>query len=387
MFSLVGFPLFFLAVLYPWPGAHAVLTNITIDDTNSTFWTWAGSWNAVTPTTPCGCFAQPDPGLVYNSTWHDGLLRSGSFAFQGSAVYIYGIDVVNPANISFAMNNPSKTGFHYYGGAGYVYNSLFFSATNLDSKVQHTVTWIMEISSTGGGAGLFDYAVVTLDQAADSSSLSSASSTDSAGGSLGPSPSLSSSSVSATSAGSSGGPVVATTTHKSKTGAIVGAVVGVVGGLAIVGALIFLWRRRNSTTSGNDTAYYPPAARSTDPTSPTMGPSTSRAMFVEPYPAAPASTSGATGYSIEPYQLPGSASGPRTPMSSPSQRSEDPFTMATVSPAPVSTYASSETRREPVGLAWDGQQQPSHAGRPLDVEARLKQLEEFAASSRPPAYS
>ncbi|KAJ7190428.1 hypothetical protein GGX14DRAFT_605854 [Mycena pura] len=308
----------------------------------------------------------------------------------GSAVYIYGIDVDNPANISFAMNDPFKTSFHYYGGEGYVYNSLFFSANNLDSNVQHTVTWILETSSTGGGgAGLFDYAVVTLDQAADSSSSSPASSTGSVGSSLGPSPSPSSSSVSATSAGSSGGPVVATTTHKSKTGAIVGAVVGVVGGLAIVGALILFWRRRKSTTSGNDTTSYPPAARSTDPTRPTMGPSMSGAMLVEPYPAPPASSTGATGYSIEPHQPPASASGPRSPMSSPSQRTEDPFTMATVSSAPVSTSPTriSPTSSEAVVLARDGQQQPPHAERPLDVEARLKLLEEFAASSQPPAYS
>jgi hypothetical protein len=64
--------------------AYAVLTNITIDDTNNAFWTFVGSYSAVTPSTPCSaCFAQPDAGLAYNSTWHDGSGLSGSFVFQG----------------------------------------------------------------------------------------------------------------------------------------------------------------------------------------------------------------------------------------------------------------------------------------------------------------
>jgi hypothetical protein len=82
----VGLPLVFFAFIAPSPSStvQAALTNVTIDDTNSNFWTFAGSWHAVTPTTPCGgCSKQPDPGLTHNSTWHDGELRSGSFTFQG----------------------------------------------------------------------------------------------------------------------------------------------------------------------------------------------------------------------------------------------------------------------------------------------------------------
>src|ERR1700753_3445566 len=88
--------------------AFAASANITVDDTNSAFWTFVGGWSAVTPETPCpSCFAQPDPTQVFNSSWHDGSVVSGSITFQGalqnfflrsfardlhagSAIYIYG---------------------------------------------------------------------------------------------------------------------------------------------------------------------------------------------------------------------------------------------------------------------------------------------------------
>ncbi|KAJ7814610.1 hypothetical protein B0H14DRAFT_3476903 [Mycena olivaceomarginata] len=272
---------------------QAALTNVTIDDTNSNFWTFAGSWHAVTPTTPCdGCFAQPDPGLTHNSHGTTANFVSGSFTFQGAAAYIYGIDVADPANISFAMNNPTKESFHYYSGGGYVYNSLFFSATSLDPKAQHTVTWILETSSNGGGPGLFDYAVVTVDQATDSSS-SSASSTNSVGSSLGPSSSTIKFRVSHECW------IIRWPSHhyrttQSKTGPIVGAVVGV-----------------SATTSDNvvsEPYYHPPPANNTGGTGPTPG--LSGTMLVKPYRVPPAASSGgATGYP-----------------------SENAFTMATVSP-------------------------------------------------------
>jgi hypothetical protein len=80
-------------------------------------------------------------------------------------VYIYGIDVVRNANISFSMNNPPISSFHYYEGtATYAYHSLFFSATGLDPQAQHTVAWVPEQSSAGGISALFDYAIITIDQ-------------------------------------------------------------------------------------------------------------------------------------------------------------------------------------------------------------------------------
>jgi hypothetical protein len=70
--------------------ASAALTNITIDDTNSTFWTYIGPYNVVTPSTPVpGSLVQPDPELAYNMTWHDGGTRSGTFMFQGLPQYYY----------------------------------------------------------------------------------------------------------------------------------------------------------------------------------------------------------------------------------------------------------------------------------------------------------
>ncbi|KAJ6523620.1 hypothetical protein B0H19DRAFT_651166 [Mycena capillaripes] len=158
--------------------AYAALANITVDDTNSTFWTFVGSYNVITASMPCpSCLIAPDPGLVYNNSWHDGALRSGSFVFQGTAVYIYGIDCSYSANLTFAMSNPSRASSHLYSGDGYVYNSLFFSAADLDASVQHTVTWLMESSASGGGSAVFDYAIITVDRADVSSSSASAGTT------------------------------------------------------------------------------------------------------------------------------------------------------------------------------------------------------------------
>lgn len=107
-------------------------------------------------------------GPYYKSQMFPDLLI---FSFPGSAVHIYGIDLVNPANISFSMDHPaSMTSFHHNSApVDYVYDSLFFSASGLDSTAQHTVTWTLENSSTGGLSGVFDYAVVTVDQALEAS--------------------------------------------------------------------------------------------------------------------------------------------------------------------------------------------------------------------------
>ncbi|KAJ7500754.1 hypothetical protein B0H11DRAFT_1994317 [Mycena galericulata] len=400
MFPTIAIGVAFIlhAFLASWSSVkvHATLTNITIDDTNSTFWTWAGTtWHAVTPSTPCStCTAQPDPKLAYNSTWHDGSLLSGAFTFQGTAVYIYGIDVLNfeAGNISFAFSNPSMTGFHYYGGSSYVYNSLFFSAGNLDSTVQHTVTWLIETSAGGGHAGLFDYAVVTLSQSDPSSSTAGS---QTLGGS-------SPSSSSTTSSGSATSTSPATTTaHKSNVSIIAGAVVGVVGGLAILGALFICLRCRRS-----------PAGQ----------PILSDVIPHESHETPPAGTAAPTNYSIEPYQPPEHPSAPPTPaLAQPrpffsSEASLESLTMSAVPSAPVSTgtamsstpvstaamlsepastapmpsapiptaSASSDSKPAPVVMTWD----PHNAdGRAWDLEERLRHLEDLAAASHPPAYS
>ncbi|KAF7339702.1 hypothetical protein MSAN_02185600 [Mycena sanguinolenta] len=236
----------FLSVLLAFGQTYATLTNITVDDTNSAYFTFVGSWNAITPSTPCTkCFTQPDAGLAYNSTWHDGTLLSGTFSFQGTAVYIYGIDVANPANVTFAMSNPTTNSFHYFSANGYVYNSLFFAATGLDATVPHTVSWLLE--QVGGGAtALFDYAVVTLDVPDSSAGASSSS----AGASSAGSTSIVSSAPSQSPSGTA-----TQTKKKSHTEAIVGAVVGVIVGLALLGVLSFFVRRRQFSEVSADDAH------------------------------------------------------------------------------------------------------------------------------------
>jgi hypothetical protein len=95
---------------------------------------------------------------------------------SGNAVYIYGIDVHNPANISFSLNDPPLKSFYYHDTGDrniYVYDSLFFQAVNLAPDTQHTVMWVLEKGgpgTPGGGSALFDYAVVTTNEAEPSSS-------------------------------------------------------------------------------------------------------------------------------------------------------------------------------------------------------------------------
>lgn len=75
--------------------ARAALTNLTIDDSDLSYFTWTedtGSpaptrpWAAISPATPClYCSAQPQTADIQNQTWHDGSNNSaGSFAFQGA---------------------------------------------------------------------------------------------------------------------------------------------------------------------------------------------------------------------------------------------------------------------------------------------------------------
>ncbi|KAJ7648285.1 hypothetical protein DFH06DRAFT_1135727 [Mycena polygramma] len=318
--------------------AFAASTNITVDDTNSTIWTFVGGWSAVTPSTPCsGCFAQPDPSQAYNSSWHDGSVVSGSVTFQGSAIYIYGIDMTatSGTNISFSMNNPSTAAFHYFGGTGTTYNVPFFSATNLDPSQARTVSFIGQTSLTGAGAMLFDYAIITMDQQASVSSSHS-----------------SSASSSTSSAPSSSTPTL-TPTQKSKTGAIVGAVVGVVGGLAILGGGLLLLRRHRKRRSSSRIQM------DIDAEDDYEGPG------------------GITGFMVEPYQ-PVPTEPPR----------ETSFVGAPLSPSEMSTLSS----RPPTTSRLDSKSaQAGSAGDPnaartreAELEERLHQLE---ALVHPPQYS
>ncbi|KAJ7325772.1 hypothetical protein DFH08DRAFT_1085026 [Mycena albidolilacea] len=221
-----------LAFLIP-TSIFAVLTNLTVDDTNTTFFNFIDadanppSWAAISPGDPCAyCSAQPQTVSIYDQTWHDGSVGSaGSLTFQGSAVYMYGIDLADPANISFTMDNTNKS-FHYYNGTQqFVFDALFFSVQNLAQGVNHTVSWVINESKTNGTTGLFDYAVVTVEESAAPSS----SAVPNQGGAT-------------------------TTFKKSKAGAIAGAVVASIGGLILIGGIVFVLLRRGRKTAADDAA-------------------------------------------------------------------------------------------------------------------------------------
>ncbi|KAF8162147.1 hypothetical protein K438DRAFT_2025554 [Mycena galopus ATCC 62051] len=212
--------------------ARAALTNLTIDDANLACFTWTEDpgiepaptipWAAISPGDPClYCSAQPPD--IHDQTWHDGSNNSaGSFTFQGSAVYIYGIDLANPANISFTFDG-GVAPYHYYSGTEqFVFNSLFFSTTGLTANVNHTVSWVLHTTKTNGSTGLFDYAVITVDQSQSSSSAAP-----------------SSSSTAAVTLPSS-----ISTKSKSNTGAIAGGVVGGVLLIALLALGLLLYNRR-----------------------------------------------------------------------------------------------------------------------------------------------
>ncbi|KAJ6502207.1 hypothetical protein C8R45DRAFT_612163 [Mycena sanguinolenta] len=169
-------------VLFFAIAASGALVNTTFDDSDSSF-TFSGAWTAVTSSNPCGnCATKVDPNKAYGQSWHDGNYRdgassltTGSFTFQGSAVYIFGIDQnSDEADIVFTLGDIQRT--HHYTGPGtvtssgtdqFVYNALFFSATGLPSDQTQTVSWSLNLDANlvaagkGEQIGLFDYAIVT----------------------------------------------------------------------------------------------------------------------------------------------------------------------------------------------------------------------------------
>ncbi|KAJ6519551.1 hypothetical protein C8R45DRAFT_918550 [Mycena sanguinolenta] len=375
--------LLFLAFL-AFGKAHATLSNITIDDSNSAYFTFVGSYHAVTPNAPCeGCLDQPDPAQVYNSTWHDGALRSGSFVFQGTAVYIFGIDVNNPANVSFAMNNPTVNSFHYYSGTTYGYHSLFFSATNLDASVQHTVTWLMEQSSIGGGSALFDYAIITLSTFQTPPPVQGPPVQTPPPVHAPPPPPL-------VQQLQLPPPVPLPTAlvqsevlvqlevlvqqgllvqPKSKTGPIIGALVGVVGGLVLIGIIIFYLRRRRSRGA---------AMQAIDSFDGLHNPHGSD--------MASRDTSGVIQYAARPFEP---VRFPPPPPRSIAHSETSPtasFSLSSVSRAPIQSDSTS-SKPVPADLAPELNDPIGQRARNLEVEERLRHLEELIAASQPPSYS
>ncbi|KAJ7131708.1 hypothetical protein C8R43DRAFT_657578 [Mycena crocata] len=237
--------------------ANASATNITIDDTNSTFFTYTQSWNAVTLSTPCPtCFWQLDASQLYNNSWHDAAeSRSASCTFRGSAIYLYGVDVPNGANISFTMNTPAIQAYHHYDGDAAVYRALLFHASDLEPSTEHTLTWLLTPAADGGSVGIIDYAIVTQVDSAGSAQTSSA-------GSPKASP---------------------------KIRLIVGAVVGGIGTLALLVLISFvLWRRSKQRSRSADVMERERDMGSRDP------------LLVVPFRESPPSESGSASSSIYP---------------------------------------------------------------------------------------
>ncbi|KAJ6458873.1 hypothetical protein C8R47DRAFT_1328135 [Mycena vitilis] len=359
-----------LLVLLATP-AWAVLTNITVDDSNSAFWTFVGgvpgsAWNAITPSTPCpGCSAQPDPTQAYNSTWHDGTDKSGWVIFRGAAIYIYGINLAPDTagtRITFQLNNASTGGFYLFplGSNGTAYNVPFFSATDLDPGAQHNASFSGQAEPGGPGAMLLDYAVITVDQPdpATTSPISVTTSPTSVATSAtsSPSPSLT--------------PTRTASRHKSKTGVIIGVVVAVIGGLALLGGvLMFLHRRRRKPASSVQSNFDLDPG---DNRAAAGGVLSTPGLIVESYRPVPTD---------EPSFI-----GEVVPVSAVSPASAPPISTESSPPAATSgtpTLRSESKPPAPVVLSWDPN---ATRDRESELEDRVRQLEALVRG-RPPQYA
>ncbi|KAK7026303.1 hypothetical protein R3P38DRAFT_1038088 [Favolaschia claudopus] len=267
-------------------------TNITIDDTNTTYFSFDQGpvvlenpfWVPASVSNPCGyCSAQPGivspPDSIFNQTWHDGKSgATGTLRFQGSAVYIYGIDILSSANMSFSLDSDTPVYHHYDGLNQFVFRSLFFSAEGLKADVPHTLSWILNTPNTNGTAsGLFDYAVVTV----DGGNVSTVTDPGSGPSSTPPT------------ASSSGG------TAKSKVAPIVGGVVGGITGVALIVLIAILIMRRRRTRVRISGATEPGRSGTVQPfvAAPEVGQSGSKTMdmpFVNPSGNAPSMSIGNT---------------------------------------------------------------------------------------------
>ncbi|KAJ7635458.1 hypothetical protein DFH06DRAFT_1479123 [Mycena polygramma] len=330
-----------LAFLLPTFIRASALTNLTIDDTNTTYFTFTNDdanpprWAAITPTDPCVyCAARPKTDRIHNQTWHDGSVGSvGSFSFQGSAVYIYGIDLVEPANISFTLGDNAT--FHYYNGTEqFVFDALLFAAFGLEDGANHTVSWVLDKSATNGTTALFDYAAVTVEEGAASSSVPSE--------------------------------AAASSKPKSHTGTIVSAVVGVIGGLALLGGLIFLLLRRRRRNKTRESYLAPTPITADEP---------ARAQRVRGnYVVQPTPDTGATEPSFVTSEMVSTGAGRRT------EKMVD-ASESTTSAAPTSPSTERSTIAPTAATATT-----SPSTRERFLEARLAQLEAHVQQHLPPPY-
>ncbi|KAJ7253869.1 hypothetical protein C8J57DRAFT_1658916 [Mycena rebaudengoi] len=296
--------------------------------------------------------APPTTG-IQNQTWHDGMnLSSGSFVFAGSDVYIYGIDLANSANISFALDGTPWETHHYAGPDRFVFRALFFAAHDLAPGVNHTVEWAVHATKTNGS---------TVDLPATSSTSTPDSTPPS------------------------------TPNKKSPSGGVIaGAVIAVIAGLGILAALAFFLlrrRRRRHAPAHIEPLVVAPidTAASASPTSPGVAPEPSWASTTSPatrhHPDAKA------------YDVPWNNPAPHTTHTpytstesvvSPAQSHAPPLAPASQIPAPTSQPRAPSTPRADAASSdavSTGGTAPTAA-----LEARLADLEARVGAHLPPAY-
>ncbi|KAJ4490969.1 hypothetical protein J3R30DRAFT_3694895 [Lentinula aciculospora] len=211
-------------------------TNITIDDTDSSF-TWQSAWIAA----PCDyCSALLNQSLTYDGTWHDGGVHTGlmaAFDFNGTAVYLFGATSQNDTGtIEFTLDGNNATTYvppviaaddPSIGTpeADHIYNSLFFVATGLQDG-SHQLGFTTVMASNSSQTVLIDYAIVTNNNSTDISTGS--------GSGSGANPS---------SNGSESGGSTNTSSGSTNKAALIGGIVGGVVGLVLLSLAIFFFLR------------------------------------------------------------------------------------------------------------------------------------------------
>ncbi|KAJ3807804.1 hypothetical protein F5876DRAFT_79375 [Lentinula aff. lateritia] len=184
------------AILLAWSTSYpvcltvqAATTTTTVDDANSSAFTFVSAWNAITPSDPCdGCATKLDSTQVLDGTWHDGSVAgsTASFKFEGSGVTLYGVtNADQTCAITFVLDGGSPVNLDLSSipqSPTEVYNYQFFSASGLSSG-SHTLSWTIE-TSVSNAVALIDYAIVTSDVASSSTSSTSSSGSENTGSSV-----------------------------------------------------------------------------------------------------------------------------------------------------------------------------------------------------------
>ncbi|KAJ7432949.1 hypothetical protein FB451DRAFT_1476823 [Mycena latifolia] len=180
------------------------------------------------------------PYLVKGVTYEDlGNSPRDEVLDNGSAVALYGINIKDGANISFVLDGALRTTFYYDGTDMYTYHAALFDVEDLAPRDNHTVSWTVDVGSTGGSLAFFDYAIIAGNA-----------------GVLGGSTTMSLTPT------QTAQPAISTTTKRLKSGTIAGIVVGVLALSVILGMIaLHTWRRRRTAYSarGRELGAHPHA--------------------------------------------------------------------------------------------------------------------------------